>query len=78
MLAKFIPLPQAAEILGVSPKTLDNWIKGGYFAVTGDGRRKWIAYSDNTFREMCPLQFRGRRRGFLQPDLGRFIKSQSA
>lgn len=78
MLAKFIPLPQAAEILGVSPKTLDNWIKGGYFAATADGRRKWITYPDNKFKEMCPLQLRGRRRGFLQPDLGRFIKSQSA
>lgn len=32
MLAKFIPLREAAEIIGVSPKTLENWLAGGYFA----------------------------------------------
>ena len=38
MLAKFIPLREAAEIIGVSPKTLENWLAGGYFARTADGK----------------------------------------
>lgn len=39
MLAKFIPLREAAQIIGVSPKTLENWLAGGYFARTADGKR---------------------------------------
>lgn len=77
MLAKFIPLPQAAEILGVSPKTLDNWIKGGYFSKTANGK-VWVPYDGKGFKQICPLQYRGKKKGFLQPDLNRFIKSQSA
>jgi len=40
MLAKFIPLREAAQIIGVSPKTLENWLAGGYFARTADGKKK--------------------------------------
>lgn len=77
MLAKFIPLREAAEIIGVSPKTLENWLAGGYFARTADGKKKWVPYLDDSFLKYCPVQFRGKKRGFLQPDLNRYIASQN-
>lgn len=55
MLAKFIPLREAAEIIGVSPKTLENWLAGGYFARTADGKKKWVPYLDDSFIRYCPV-----------------------
>lgn len=76
MLAKFIPFKEAAALLGVSYRTLENWVNGGYFEVKRDGTKVWRSYGENNFN--CPLQRRGSRKGFLQPDLARYIAGQKA
>ena len=76
MLAKFIPFKEAAVLIGVSYRTLENWVNGGYFEVKKDGTKVWRTYEENNFN--CPLQKRGTRKGFLQPDLARYIAGQKA
>lgn len=77
MLAKFIPLREAAEIIGVSPKHIENWLAGRSVCPGQQtGKKKWVPYLDDSFIRYCPVQFRGKKRGFLQPDLNRYIASQ--
>ena len=57
MLAKFIPLREAAQIIGVSPKTLENWLAGGYFARTADGKKKWAVRVTSYFFNHSFLAF---------------------